>query len=162
MQLILREYKKQDIKEMCDIWNDVVEAGNAFPQEAKMTEAEAECFFAKQSFCAVALQGDELVGLYILHPNNEGRCGHLSNASYAVKATVRGQHIGEQLVKHCIKKAVELGFRILQFNAVVKTNYGAIHLYEKLGFVKLGVVPGGFRLKDGSYEDIVLFYYKLQ
>lgn len=48
-----------------------------------------------------------------------------------------------------------------QFNAVVKSNTGAIHLYEKLGFVRLGEVPGGFMCKDGSYEDIVLFYHIL-
>ena len=49
----------------------------------------------------------------------------------------------------------------MQFNAVVKSNLGAIHLYEKLGFVRIGEVPGGFLMKDGHYEDIVLFYHTL-
>ena len=31
-------------------------------------------------------ENDEIVGLYILHPNNIGRCGHICNASYAVKS----------------------------------------------------------------------------
>ena len=55
----------------------------------------------------------------------------------------------------------ELKFRILQFNAVVKSNVGAINLYEKLGFVKLGTIPEGFLNKDNTYEDIILFYHKL-
>ena len=46
----------------------------------------------------------------------------------------RGQHIGEKLVKDCMNQGKALGFKILQFNAVVETNMGARHLYEKMGF----------------------------
>ena len=60
-----------------------------------------------------------------------------------------------------MKQASALGFRILQFNAVVKTNSAALKLYAKLGFIQLGVIPGGFRLKDGSYEDIIPHYILL-
>ena len=68
---------------------------------------------------------------------------------------------GEKLVKHSLEKGKELGFRLLQFNAVVKTNLSAIHIYEKLGFVQLGTIPGGFLRKCGEYEDIILFYHEL-
>lgn len=110
---------------------------------------------------AVEQETGRVVGLYILHPNNIGRCGHISNASYAVKEGERGKRVGETLVLHCIAKAKELGFRILQFNAVVSANTAALRLYEKLGFARLGVIPGGFLMKDGSYEDIVSHYYVL-
>ena len=59
------------------------------------------------------------------------------------------------------EKSRELGFRLIQFNAVVKINHGAISLYESLGFVRLGTIPGGFLLKGGKFEDIVLFYREL-
>ena len=54
--------------------------------------------------------------------------------------------------------AKEMGFRIMQFNAVVRTNVHARHLYERLGFTPLGMIPGGFRMRDGHYEDIVPYY----
>ena len=60
-----------------------------------------------------------------------------------------------------MKQASALGFRILQFNAVVKTNSAALKLYARLGFTQLGVIPGGFRLKDGAYEDIIPHYILL-
>ena len=101
------------------------------------------------------------MALYILHPNNVGRCGHICNASYAVKSNLRGRHIGEFIVKHCIEKARELGFRILQFNAVVAENIHARHLYKRLGFVELGIIPGGFRMPDGTFADIVPQYLEL-
>lgn len=87
-----------------------------------------------------------------------GRCGHICNASYAVAQDSRGLHIGEKLVLDCMEQARRLGFRILQFNAVVRSNIHARHLYERLGFQQLGTIPGGFRRKDGRYEDICPYY----
>lgn len=91
----------------------------------------------------------------------KARCDHICNASYAVRADLRGHHIGETLVKHCMAKGKELGFGILQFNAVVRSNASALHLYEKLGFTQLRVIPGGFLMKDGHYEDIIPHYHVL-
>ena len=163
MNIIIREYNQADISDAIQIWNQVVEDGVAFPQLDTLTEETGHKFFTEQSFTGIAYDEDseEIVGLYILHPNNVGRCRHICNASYAVKSGFRGQHIGEKLVKHCMQKGKELGFGILQFNAVVRTNTSALHLYEKLGFVKLGVIPNGFMMKDGSYEDIIPHYHIL-
>ena len=160
MDIRIREYSENDIVQMIEIWNEVVDSGIAFPQIDKLTEIDAMAFFSGQSFTGVAesAKGGQILGLYILHPNNIGRCGHISNASYAVKSSARDLNIGEKLVKHSLDKAKELGFKIIQFNAVVKTNYNAIKLYEKLGFIKLGVIPNGFLMKDESFEDIIIFY----
>lgn len=37
----------------------------------------------------------------------------------------------------------------------------ARHLYERLGFIQLGTIPGGFRMKDGQYENICPYYHLL-
>lgn len=161
MGVNVRAFASSDIDAMCEIWNTIVEEGIAFPQEESLTPETARLFFGEQSRTAVAERDGEILGLYILHPNNIGRCGHISNASYAVKKGLRGQHIGEALVRDSMESAKQLGFSLLQFNAVVATNHGAIHLYEKLGFVRLGTIPGGFRLKDGSFVDIHPYYATL-
>ena len=157
----VRKYKEADLPRMAEIWNQVVADGIAFPQLEALTLDSARDFFARQSFSAVAEEDGKILGLYILHPNNEGRCGHIANASYAVDRAARGKGAGKALVSHCLETAAALGFRLMQFNAVVKSNLGAIHLYEKLGFVRIGEVPGGFLMKDGHYEDIILFYHTL-
>lgn len=157
----VREYTDRDLPELIRIWNEVVEEGVAFPQEEFLDAESGAAFFASQSFTAVAEEDGTVFGLYILHPNNVGRCGHICNASYAVSSDARGRHIGEMLVLDCLKKGKELGFRVLQFNAVVEINVHARHLYERLGFTQLGTIPGGFRMKDGHYENICPYYKEL-
>lgn len=161
MSANVRKYEEKDLSAMMEIWNSIVEKGEAFPQEQPLTLEQAKEFFQSQSFTGVAELEGQVVGLYILHPNNVGRCGHISNASYGVKETARGKGIGRALVEHSLKMGRELGFGLLQFNAVVSTNKSAIYLYEQLGFVKIGMVPKGFCKKDGTYEDIILFYHVL-
>ncbi len=154
----VRGYTEQDLPEIIKIWNEVVEEGIAFPQEDVLDLRSGAEFFASQSYTGVAEEDGRIYGLYILHPNNVGRCGHICNASYAVSSESRGRHIGEKLVLDCLKKGKELGFRVLQFNAVVESNVHARHLYERLGFTQLGTIPGGFRMKDGHYENICPYY----
>lgn len=163
MEVKLRIYREEDLAAMTEVWNRVVEEGVAFPQTELLNAESAVNFFGGQTCCGVAEDEEtgELLGLYILHPNNVGRCGHISNASYAVKSSARNRHIGAQLVRHCMEQAKRNGFRILQFNAVVKTNLPARHLYEALGFTQLGTIPGGFLMKDGHYEDICPYYCEL-
>ena len=157
----VRQYAPSDAAAASAVWNEVVEEGNAFPQDEPLDEITGDEFFCSQSYTGVACDGDEIVGLYILHPNNVGRCGHICNASYAVRSDMRGKRIGAVLVKDCMEKARELGYGILQFNAVVATNTAALKLYKSLGFTPLGVIPKGFRMKDGSYEDIIPHYISL-
>ena len=137
MNIQIRAYQSKDAASAAQIWNEVVTDGNAFPQDTEMTANVANLFF------------------------NIGRCGHICNASYAVSREKRGLHIGEKLVRDCLRQAHEEDFRILQFNAVVATNTPALHLYERIGFKKLGTIPGGFRMPDGTYEDIIPHYYLL-
>ena len=90
MEITVREFRSEDTKDAIAIWNEVVDHGKAFPQLEDLGVEDGEAFFKEQSYTGIAVnENDEIVGLYILHPNNIGRCGHICNASYAVKSTVR-------------------------------------------------------------------------
>lgn len=163
MAVIVEKFSEKDLERAVEIWNQVVEDGRAFPQTEKLSNKDGKAFFELQSYTGIAKleETGEVIGLYILHPNNIGRCGHIANASYAVERNARGHHAGEALVKDCLIKGKELGFKILQFNAVVASNAAALALYKKLGFERLGTIPGGFLNIDGVYEDIILHYIEL-
>lgn len=159
--VIVRPLQPEDLPQAAAIWNQVVLDGIAFPQQEILDLPAAQSFFAQQDLTAVALVNGKVCGLYILHPNNVGRCGHICNASYAVDRSLRGQGIGKALVSDCLVRARDYGYRILQFNAVVATNTAARKLYEQLGFQQLGTIPGGFLMPDGHYEDICPYYHEL-
>lgn len=157
----IRAYREADLPAMLRIWNEVVEEGASFPQLDLLDEGSGRAFFASQTHCAVADDDGAVVGLYILHPNNVGRCGHIANASYAVDSACRGKHVGELLVCDSLEQAKRHGFKLMQFNAVVEGNVHARHLYERLGFILLGTIPGGFMMKDGTYRNICVYYRAL-
>lgn len=163
MGIIARKFASEDVDSAIAIWNEIVEDGVAFPQMEQLDKQTGLDFFLSQSYTGVAIEEDSgrMVGLYILHPNNVGRCGHICNTSYAVKGSERGKRIGEILVKDSMKQGKRLGYKILQFNAVVSTNEPALRLYKKLGFTQLGIIPGGFLMKNGHYQDIIPHYHVL-
>ena len=159
MGIIARKFTPDDIESTIDIWNEIVEDGIAFPQMEQLDKQGGLDFFLSQSHTGVAIEEStgKMVGLYILHPNNVGRCAHIANASYAVAPGARGQGIGRTLVVHSLQTAKESGFLGLQYNAVVTTNETAVHLYEKLGFQRLARIENGFRADDG-YRDTYIFF----
>ena len=156
------KYDIKYIKEVLKIWNETIEEGIYFPQiETLSNEEEAHKYFSSQDYTGIAIDNDKVFGVYILHPNNIGRCRHISNASYAVNKESRGKGIGEALVRDSMKQSKKLGYKILQFNAVVISNTNAHKLYKKIGFNKIGIVKKGYINKNNEYEDIVLYYIDL-
>lgn len=162
MEVTIRIYQEQDIADMVRIWNEVLEEGDIFDYDEYLTMDSGRAFFKRQTAACVAedIKG-HICGVYILHPNARGRCSHIANASYAVEKKKRGMHIGTLMIRDSLERAKVTGFRILQFNAVVERNLGARHLYEKLGFKKLGVIEDGLLTSDGEYINICPYYISL-
>jgi len=161
MELELREWQPGDVPVMTRIWNQVLDCGDAFPGDTPLSEAEMQQLLSAQTKAVCACVDTAVAGLFILHPNNIGRCSHVANASYAVDPAFRGHSIGKKLVKASLEIAKQCGFRGMQFNAVVVGNTVALSLYDQLGFQRIGTIPGGFRLKDGSYSDMLILYHPL-
>ncbi|HCX64400.1 MAG TPA: GNAT family N-acetyltransferase [Eubacteriaceae bacterium] len=162
MDYSIKPCQKKHLHQVLELWNQVVEEGQSFPQIESLSAEEGARFFFEQNDTVVAASDEKVLGFYILHPNNVGRCAHIANTSYAVQKEWRNKGVGRRLVKDSLERARTKGYRIMQFNAVVLQNKGAIKIYEELGFHPLGVVPKGFFVKDYGYEDILLYYKELE
>ena len=158
----IRDAEEKDLPQVVEVFNEVIDEGVAFPWEEDLTFETGREFFFSQDACRVAVAEDDTVlAVAIVHPNAIGRSGHIANGSYAVSSKCRGQHIGDKLVRDSLEVAKNLGYRIMQFNAVVASNIHAQHLYERIGFEKVGCVRGGFRNLNGEFEDMFVYVYSL-
>ena len=109
----------------------------------------------------VAVLEDDVVGVFLIRPNHPGPGAHVANASYAVRADVRGIGLGRRMAEASLDLAAELGFEAMQFNIVVGTNHHAVRLWRSLGFRVVGTIPEGFQLPDGSRVSHHIMYRQL-
>lgn len=103
----------------------------------------------------------EVIGSYVLRPNQPGLGAHVSNASFIVSPEARGLGVGRAMGEHCLSEARRLGFRAMQFNCVVSTNEPAVHLWKELGFKIAGTLPGAFHHAQKGYVDVYVMFRTL-
>jgi L-amino acid N-acyltransferase YncA len=143
-----------------EIFREVIASGDAYVFEADTSrETFLAYWFAAHAY--VALEGDQVLGSYLLKANQPGRGSHVANASYMVASAVRGKGIGGLMCEHSLVEAKSLGFRAMQFNIVVRTNTAAVSLWRKHGFSIVGTLPGAFRHETLGHVDAHLMFREL-
>ena len=157
LDLVLAEAGPADHDELYQAFAAVVAAGEGYPQPVGPLAVRdfEEYWLEHKSLVAVARLGPRLAGSYYLKPNFPGRAAHIANAGYFVVPELRGQGVGEALVRHSFEEARRLGFDAMQFNLVFESN-PARRLYERLGFRAVGRIP---QAVDG--EDAVVYWRRL-
>ena len=159
----IRPASAADRKAVLHIARELVRTADTYAYEPDIDDDELWAYWSPPAggngFVA-ALEG-AIVGMFVIRPNNPGPGSHVANASYAVRADVRGIGLGRQMGVASLQLAAELGYRAMQFNTVVSTNVNAVHLWRSLGFRIVGTVPDGFRLPDGRTVPHYMMYRTL-
>ena len=86
---------------------------------------------------------------------------HRANFGISLQEKVCGLGLGTLMMQEILEIVNETSFEQLELT-VFGDNVRAIRLYEKVGFVKVGVLPWAYRLKDGSYHDEVQMVYRVK
>lgn len=146
MPLTIRPDTPADADQQWAILQTVLAAGDTYAWPTSPSREQALALLHPPgSHTFVAEVDGRVVGTYYIKANALGPGDHVANCGYMVSAAARGHGVGEALCRHSLDAARALGFRAMQFNAVVGTNLGAIRLWEKCGFAIVGTVPGAFR-----------------
>ena len=77
---------------------------------------------------------------------------------YMTAADARGRGVARKMCVHSLEHARAKGFTAMQFNLVVTTNKGAIHLWQSLGFQIIGVLPQAFDHPAAGKVDALVMY----
>ncbi len=163
MPPVVREATTDDWPAIWHIMRPIVEAGETYALEADMDEEEARRYWmpGEGVRTVVAELDGEIVGTATGYANRQGNGSHVASGSFMVDQDRSGQGIGQALGQDLIDWAREAGFKLIQFNAVVETNEGAVALWKKLGFEIAGTVPGAFDHPSAGPVGLHVMYLEL-
>ncbi|MFB2876534.1 N-acetyltransferase family protein [Floridanema aerugineum] len=152
----------QETEAVRALLNQVIVAGQTYPQEQPVSEAEfAAYWLAKDAFVVRESNTKEILGAFYIKPNFPGRCSHICNAGFIVQPEQRGKGIGKFMGEKMLEIAPRRGYAAVMFNLVFETNIASLKLWQSLGFETIGRIPAAVHLKDGRLVDALMLYRKL-
>ena len=159
---MIRPASQADEDAIWSIFHAVVAPGDTYVFDPSMSREDALAYwFGPDTHAYVAESEGQVVGTYILRPNQPALGSHVANAAFMVSPTARGKGVGRRMGVHCLAEARRLGFRAMQFNFVVSTNEAAVQLWQQLGFRIIGTLPGAFRHSQRGFVDAYVMYQAL-
>jgi len=84
---------------------------------------------------------------------DEHHCGVLG---IAILDGYRGVGIGERMMAEALARARAVGIWLVELS-VFANNAVAVHLYEKMGFLRAGLIPGKILRGERSYDEITMY-----
>jgi ribosomal protein S18 acetylase RimI-like enzyme len=122
-------------------------------------EAQVACVDQSQAVMVAVDAAGASVGTYYLKPNSLALGAHVAIAGYVVAEHCRRQGVGSRLCQHSLQAARRLGFRLMQFNLVVRTNTACLRCWQRNGFEIVGTLPGAFHHKQLGYVDALVMVH---
>jgi L-amino acid N-acyltransferase YncA len=161
--MTIRKAHEADYDEVWEIFSAIIKTGDTYVFDPDTPKSELQkSWFADYMDTFVAIENNEIVGTYIIKPNQIGLGNHIANCSYMVSPAHQGKGIGKLLCEHSINFAKEKKYYGIQFNIVVSTNQSAVRLWQKFGFEIIGTTPKGFRHKELGLVDTYIMFKKLE
>lgn len=157
--LLIRPATENDHDAIWEIFQATVATGDTFVYDTNTSRGKAINYWcASDAVTFVAEQNGNVIGSYLLRPNQPGLGDHVANAGFMVDSAARGLGVGRAMGEHCLSEARRRGYRAMQFNFVVSTNESAVHLWRQLGFNIAGTLPGAFRHAQKGFVDAYVMF----
>lgn len=160
--LEIRNHRPEDESAIAEIFAQIVATADSYPFTPDTPATAAIDFWCRRvSACRVATIDGVVVGSAYIKPNLPGLASHVCNAGFMVAAEARGRGLGRRLCEDAMAEARRLGFRAMQFNAVVASNRTAVELWQRCGFSIIGTVPEGFAHGRHGWTDLHIMFRRL-
>ncbi|MBO0951648.1 GNAT family N-acetyltransferase [Fibrella forsythiae] len=141
----------------------VIKSGDTYMYAPESSREELlTTWFMTGKFTYVAESAEQVVGTFFVCANQPGLGAHVANAGYMVHPAHRGRGIARAMCLSSLDEARRLGFKAMQFNAVVSTNTVAVKLWERCGFTIIGTVPKAYQHQTLGLVDTYVMYQWLK
>jgi L-amino acid N-acyltransferase YncA len=159
----IREATAADWPQIYPFWSAIVAAGETYAYPEGLSSDAAAALWLEQppGHTVVAVDGDRVLGSAKMGPNRPGRGSHIGTASFMVDPAAQGRGVGRALGEYVVAWHEAQGYHGIQFNAVVATNTGAMHLWQALGFQLIGTVPEAFDHPTFGRVGLNILYRKI-
>lgn len=160
---MIRDATADDWPSIWPIMQAIVRAGETYtyPRDMSETAGHSAWLGLPGAVVLVAEDADGVLGSAKIVPNQQGPGAHVANASFIVGPAARGKGVGRALGEAALVRARALGFRAMQFNAVVEANTAAVCLWRSLGFDIIGTVPEAFDHPDAGLIGLHIMHRRL-
>jgi L-amino acid N-acyltransferase YncA len=163
---------QDDVEPLRELYRVIVEEGTSYPHDRVPDHDDFLDYWVRGKTTVAAYVRDRelatggvghtgMAGAFYLKPNWPGRARQIANAGFIVAPEWRNKGLGWLLGATMLQYAKELGYRGVIFNLVFAENRAARHLWNKLEFSELGVIPGAVRKNDGTYQDAIIMFRSL-
>ncbi len=160
--MIVRPAEDRDADAIWRILEPVIRAGETYTLPRDISRDEALAYWrAPAHEVFVAEENGTIVGAYYLRINQMGGGSHVANCGYMTAPEASGRGVARTMCLHSLERAKARGFRAMQFNFVVSTNERAVRLWQSLGFVIAGTLPGAFKHPGLGFVDAFVMYREL-
>jgi len=159
--VVIREATDADWPQIWPFFSAIVAAGETYAYPEDLTPEAGRLLWMDGWHVVVATDGPTVLGTAKMGPNRPGRGSHVANASFMVDPAHQGRGVGRALGRYALEWARQAGYHAMQFNAVVETNTGAVHLWRSLGFEIIGTVPEAFNHPVHGLVGLHVMYQRL-
>lgn len=171
-EAVIRYPKWEDLSLMHEFINTISQEDTYVTFSGETVTREGEMYYLSEMFKGMEMQDNLYVSCFIENQfagscsilrdlQGRRRSYHVGIFGITIAREFRGEGIGEILSQTTIDEARQVipGLSLLRLQ-MYSPNTVAHHLYEKLGFIDYGTLPGGVWYR-GSFVDEIIMYKKL-
>ncbi|MEK9143616.1 MAG: GNAT family N-acetyltransferase [Patescibacteria group bacterium] len=161
--VIIRYPKWEDLDAVTEYVNTLIEEDTFLMLPEKQTHTSEASWMAKtfddiennKKIHIVAEVNGQYAGNCEIRIH-ERHQAHVGDIGISIATQYREEGIGYQLLSMLIEEGKKAGLKLLILHCF-ENNDRALHLYEKLGFTRSGLVPGVYAYKGSFIGEVTLY-----
>lgn len=164
LNITLREAVPSDAKDLIETMTFLnqetpylVVSSSALNMSPETMASEIDYIYNQPNqFILLAFNHDEIIGVATIVAEETTMFQHVGELGITIKKDYWGLGLGSVMIDEIISLCAEHGIiKRIEINVQLR-NSRAIHLYEKMGFIKEGIKKWAFCSEDNTLLDVVL------